>query len=200
MRNLILGILILKQMTIYELRSTIRTSFSSMCSDSMGAIQAALKHLLADGLITVEARTEQGVHKKYYSVTDAGLLAFAAWVGQPLDVTRAKNQDLGRLLFMGLVPADERPALIKAVIEALEQELADLRTVLRHATEEQVSGLDPEYLAHTCTLNQTRSLEESMGQIRTFELLTLQLGIDTTEFHLQWFISLRDRIAEGRLP
>ena len=39
-----------------------------------------------------------------------------------------------------------------------------------------------------------------MSQIRAFELLTVQLGIDTTEFHLQWFTSLRDRIAEGRLP
>lgn len=200
MRNLILGILILKQMTVYELRSTVRANFSSMCSDSMGAIQAALKHLLADDLIAVEARTERGVDKKYYSVTEAGLLAFADWVGQPLDVTRAKNQDLGRLLFMGMVPAAERPALIDTVIESLEQELADLRMVARQAAEEQVSSLDPEYLAHTCALNHTATVEDSVSQIRAFELLTVQLGIDTTEFHLQWFTSLRERIAEGRLP
>lgn len=41
MDKIILGILMLHRMTAYELRNIIRNNFKSMCSDSLGSIQAA---------------------------------------------------------------------------------------------------------------------------------------------------------------
>ena len=47
MDKIILGILMLRRMTAYELRNTIRDNFKSMCSDSLGSIQVTLKKLLS---------------------------------------------------------------------------------------------------------------------------------------------------------
>lgn len=46
MDKIILGLLMLKKLTIYELRSIIEMNFTSMCSNSMGSIQAAIKSCL----------------------------------------------------------------------------------------------------------------------------------------------------------
>ena len=43
MDKLILGLLMIKHFTVYEIRQVMRQNFSSMCSDSLGSIQAALK-------------------------------------------------------------------------------------------------------------------------------------------------------------
>lgn len=49
MDKIILSILILKRLTAYEICNIIRQNYSSMCSDSLGSIQVALKKLLAAG-------------------------------------------------------------------------------------------------------------------------------------------------------
>ncbi len=46
MENIILSILLIKSMTIYEMRAFIQKNLSTVCSDSMGSIQSALKKLL----------------------------------------------------------------------------------------------------------------------------------------------------------
>lgn len=46
MDKIILSILILKRLTAYEIRNIIRQNYSSMCSDSLGSIQVALKNCL----------------------------------------------------------------------------------------------------------------------------------------------------------
>lgn len=46
MDKIILGILMLHRMTAYEIKNVIKNSFKSMCSDSLGSIQVALKRLL----------------------------------------------------------------------------------------------------------------------------------------------------------
>ena len=48
MKYFLLGLLMLKEMTVYQLKAMIAENFSSMCSDSMGSIQAALKKLLSN--------------------------------------------------------------------------------------------------------------------------------------------------------
>ena len=45
MDKIILGILMLNRMTAYEIKNVIKLSYKSICSDSLGSIQAALKKL-----------------------------------------------------------------------------------------------------------------------------------------------------------
>ena len=64
MENIILSLLILKEMTIYQIRSYIQQKLSTVCSDSLGSIQAALKKLLDRGDITVSEYTETTSSRK----------------------------------------------------------------------------------------------------------------------------------------
>ena len=63
MKYFLLGLLMLKEMTVYQLKAMIAENFTAMCSDSMGSIQAALKTLLSNGLITCTAVKEKNVEK-----------------------------------------------------------------------------------------------------------------------------------------
>ena len=64
MDKIILGILMLRRMTAYEIRNIIKNNFKSMCSDSLGSIQSALKKLFELKMVTYEELVEKGVNKK----------------------------------------------------------------------------------------------------------------------------------------
>ena len=66
MDKLILGLLMIKHFTVYEIRQVMRQNFSSMCSDSLGSIQAALKKLSQQGAVTYSEYVEKGKMKKEY--------------------------------------------------------------------------------------------------------------------------------------
>ena len=130
MKYFLLGLLMLKEMTVYQLKAMIAENFSSMCSDSMGSIQAALKNLLSNGLITYTAVKEKNVEKKYYRIKETGRKEFLMWLQNPMDMSQGKNTELGKLLFMGILPNDKRVELISAVIKNLESELTYLKQIL----------------------------------------------------------------------
>ena len=53
MENIILSLLLIKSMTIYEIRAFIQKNLSTVCSDSMGSIQSAIKKLIEKACIDV---------------------------------------------------------------------------------------------------------------------------------------------------
>lgn len=65
MENIILGLLMLQSRTIYELRKRINNGLNLMYSCSMGSIQAAIKKLLKNGLISVNETKQNGKLKKF---------------------------------------------------------------------------------------------------------------------------------------
>ena len=68
MDKLILGLLMIKHFTVYEIRQIIRQNFTSICSDSLGSIQAALKKLSQQEAVTFSEYVEKGKMKKEYSL------------------------------------------------------------------------------------------------------------------------------------
>lgn len=204
MDKILLGLLMLKRLTVYEIRSIIRSNFRSMCSDSLGSIQAAIKKLLAAQMVTCSEYVEKGVNKKQYSITDTGRKAFMEWLQVPADMTDFKSMELGKLLFMGLVPTENRLSLIDAIISKLEAELSGLLGIwasiqysndIEKAIEEWKA--DTEYL--TGIQNATRNLDviENAKGIGTFEIMTLRYGIDSFRFNIDWFRTVREKLANG---
>ena len=204
MDNILLGLLMLKRLTIYEIRSIIRSNFSSMCSDSLGSIQAAMKKLLNAQMVTCSEYVEKGINKKRYSITDTGRKAFMGWLQTPADITASRNMELGKLLFMGLVPAEKRLRLIDGIIQKLETETASLLELWnsiqerdeRKQTIEEWKN-DPEYLAGIQNATKSADITESANGIGTFEVMTLRYGIDSFQFNINWFRALRERVAAG---
>ena len=201
MDKIILGILMLHRMTAYELRNVIRNNFKSMCSDSLGSIQAALKKLLMSKMVTFEELVEKGVNKKRYSITDVGQKTLIEWISVPIDMSKTKNLDIGKLLFMGYIPKNEQKNLIDKIIHSLEKEYTSLKKLREsiHIEKERETLKDhllkdTEYQERIKNLNKENDIYENIKEISKFTLATLDYGIDITAFNIEWFKKLKKKI------
>ena len=201
MDKIILGILMLRRMTAYELRNTIRDNFKSMCSDSLGSIQVTLKKLLSLKMVTFEELVEKGINKKRYAITDIGEKVLMEWIKIPIDISKTKNIDMGKLLFMGYIPKNEQKNLINKIILSLEEEYSELKNLKesinfeneRLAIENYLLT-DTEYQERIKNLNKKNNVSKNIKEISKFTLATLDYGIDVIDFNIKWFKKLKTKI------
>ena len=201
MDKIILGILMLHRMTAYELRNFIKNNFKSMYSDSLGSIQAALKKLFELEMVTFEELVEKGVNKKRYSITDVGQKTLIEWISVPIDMSKTKNLDIGKLLFMGYISKNEQKNLIDKIIHSLEKEYTSLKKLREsiHIEKERETLKDhllkdTEYQERIKNLNKENDIYENIKEISKFTLATLDYGIDITAFNIEWFKKLKKRV------
>ena len=204
MDKLILGLLMIKHFTVYEIRQVMRQNFSSMCSDSLGSIQAALKKLSQQGAVTYSEYVEKGKMKKEYAITASGRFLFLEWLKTPIDMSKNKNMDLGKFLFMGYLPKKEQLQMLDLTIEGLEVEVQEFEAVkdaIRFTEEQEKVTAYLEQNSHLATelieTSQAADLAESISQIGYFEMKTLEFGLDSARFQLDWFTKLRQQLAEN---
>ena len=204
MDKLILGLLMIKHFTVYEIRQVMRQNFSSMCSDSLGSIQAALKKLSQQGAVTYSEYVEKGKMKKEYAITALGRILFLEWLKTPIDMSKNKNMDLGKFLFMGYLPKKEQLQMLDLTIEGLEVEVQEFEAVkdaIRFTEEQEKVKAYLEQNSHLATelieTSQAADLAESISQIGYFEMKTLEFGLDSARFQLDWFTKLRQQLAEN---
>ena len=201
MDKIILGILMLRRMTTYEIRNAIKNNFKSICSDSLGSIQIALKKLLELGMVTCEELVEKGVNKKRYSITDAGQETLMEWLRVPVDISKTKNMDFGKILFMGYMPKENQKELIDKIVLSLEEEYLSLKAVKEsiNAEEERCAFeiyllTDKEYQDRIKILNGSNNISQNINEISKFTLATLDYGIDMASFNIAWFKKLKENI------
>lgn len=201
MDKIILGILMLRRMTTYEIRNVIKNNFKSICSDSLGSIQIALKKLFELGMVTCEELVEKGVNKKRYSITDIGQETLMEWLKVPIDTSKTKNMDFGKILFMGYVPKENQKELIDKIILSLEEEYVSLKAVKDsiNAEEERAEFekyllTDIEYQDRISGLNESNNISQNINEISKFTLATLDYGIDMAAFNIAWFKKLKENI------
>ncbi len=189
---LILGMLMLKSFTIYEMRKQIELNFTSVSSNSMGSIQAAVKKLLQRGLIGFDEYVENSVNKKMYAITDAGREYFLAGVSKPM-LYKEKSMELVKLFFMGMVDGGKRPELLTAYINELEKELAFLTEVKRRT--DAMPDIDDAYLAQMREQNVGYGFSLDMTRdIAFFQVAMLDLSITKIKAELEWFEGLIKRL------
>ena len=201
MDKIILGILMLHRMTAYELRNFIKNNFKSMYSDSLGSIQAALKKLFELEMVTFEELVEKGVNKKRYSITETGWEALIEWIKIPINTSKTKNYDFGKLFFMGYVSKKDQKTLIDKIILSLEEEYEALKKLKESIDADEESEeienyllTDMEYKDRIKNLDKGKELIENIKEISKFTLATLDYGIDVTSFNIEWFKKLKKRI------
>jgi DNA-binding PadR family transcriptional regulator len=204
MDKIVLGLLMIKRLTVYEIRTIITKNFKEICSGSMGSIQAAIKKLLSAQMVTYEEYVEKSVNKKRYSITDKGRGAFSEWVQTPADFTGGTNMEIGKLLFMGLAPEGKRLALINNMIAILEKELSFLLGVQSKVKWSiQKDGAydylknDDEYRTGIQNATQNADLYESIKNIGCFQHFTLEYSIDSLQFNIGWLHKLKEKV-EGK--
>ena len=205
MKFLILGILVIKEFTVYEIRNIIHENFQSMCSNSMGSIQIAIKKLLAENLIVFNEIREKNVTKKLYSITDTGRDEFIKWLKTPIDMSKTKNMEIGKLLFMGMVPVKNRLSLISEIIESQKEELRLLENIKKLRSNEEFNNIiefhnnNEDYKQGLLKISEQSDIENLGHDINNYELLTLQYGIDNTKFNIKWFENVKKEIKKGNL-
>ena len=204
MDKLILGLLMIKRFTVYEIRQVMRQNFSSMCSDSLGSIQAALKKLSQQGAVTYSEYVEKGKMKKEYAITASGRILFLEWLKTPINMSKNKNMDLGKFLFMVYLPKREQLQMLDLTIEGLEVEVQEFEAVkdaIRFTEEQEKVKAYLEQNSHLATelieTSQAADLAESISQIGYFEMKTLEFGLDSARFQLDLFTKLRQQLAEN---
>jgi len=177
----------LKKLTVYEIRTIIKMNFQAMCSDSMGSIQAAIKRLIEADMIVFSEYVEKSVNKKQYAITEKGRDELMKWLQKPANIFGAKNMEMGKFLFMGMLPAEKQMPLIEEIVKQLEENLSYLNEIQAGITQ---SGKDTIIEYWKSDFDYYSDVIEKAESISKFEELALQHGIDTTKFNIEWFKKL----------
>ena len=179
MEYIILGLLLFQSRSIYELRARIEKGIHLMYSSSMGSIQAAIKKLLAGGHITCQETKENGRNKKLYSITPSGKAHFHTWLNAPPEASNMKNPDLVKIYFMGLSDKSRRAENVRIHIQNLTEALHALELIYQEFQE--------------------ATVPEPMRDIYAYQLATVDYGIASMTFNIQWYQKLLDKIEREEL-
>lgn len=169
MENIILGLLLLQDRTIYQLRKRINAGLNLMYSCSMGSIQAAIKKLLKNECITFQEISENGRLKKLYSITSKGKKYFNSWINSPFEKETPKNPELVKIYFMGFTELENRKNLIKNHISYLKIIYSDLDKICQEGEK------NPDALKN---------------DIFFYQLQTAKYGRDLILFNINWYTNL----------
>jgi PadR family transcriptional regulator, regulatory protein AphA len=176
MEYVILGLLMIRTRTLYEINKILKTRVALFYSASFGSISSAIGKLLAKGWISVEEQVARGRNKKIYAITPEGADAFATWLGSPIPGEQVKDHALTRLFFLGFLQPPDRVALISSHVAKLEALAADLATLADVA--------------------QQKPAPAARHDLARFQRLTLQYGQDYYAFSIAWFKRLLADLKE----
>lgn len=179
MDTIILGLLIMKDRTIYEIRERINKGLNMMYSSSMGSIQAAIKKLLENNYIEFEEIVDNGKYKKVYAITTSGKEYFMQWINTPMRASQNRDPELAKLFFMGFSEKAGR-------IQRLAKYIEDLRSAYQT-------------MKFIYDEGKTFSTEEKYQDIVNYQLLSTKYGVDVLKFHVDWYTQVLEDMKEGRI-
>lgn len=196
MENIILSLLLIKSMTVYEMKTFIRKGLTTVCSDSLGSIQSAIKKLLSKDCIIVNEYIENNLLKKEYVITDIGVEQFKGWIEVPMNLEKVRNMEEGKFFFLGMAPKEVRIKSIREYIKSMEKEKEKLYVITRlcEQTKEEVIGAhaarieeDEELLKHLLEASRQETLHEVLGNIYDYQLYSLEYGFKRLEDDIQFY-------------
>lgn len=189
---IILGLLMLHNCTMYEMRKLIETNFSNISSNSIGSMQAALKKLADREMICFTEYVENSVNKKVYSITQDGREYFMDSISTPM-LHKEKNMELSKFFFMGFADADKWGGLIDAYIAELNKELDRLERL--NAELPSRFEIDRDYIDSMRKKGLADEItDELVVSIATFQYATLDLSIAQLKFQIKWFEDYKDNL------
>lgn len=186
MEHIILSLLLLKGMTIYEMRTNIQQNLSTVCSDSLGSIQTAIKKLLNKEYIDVKEYIDNNMLKKQYSVTEKGVIHFKEWIGTPMNIQKMKNMEEGKFFFIGMASKEKRIAFIRDYIESLGVEYDKLCQIQQFVENTKDSVIEtniiriskePVLTEHLLRVSEETDLKDVVSNIYDYQMYMLEYGL-----------------------
>ncbi len=126
-QTIILGFLMEKSMTGYDLKQWFSRSFIFFSGISYGSIYPALKKMEKEGLITAKVEIQESApNKKLCTITDKGRERFRQSLRSPLPEDKYKNAFLSRLFFFAHMAQGERGEMFQEYLDQLSRTQAAL--------------------------------------------------------------------------
>ncbi|XID95639.1 PadR family transcriptional regulator [Paenibacillaceae bacterium WGS1546] len=174
MEFVLLGFLMIRALTQYEMKKTLQRKVSPFYSASLGSIQSALKKLEDGAYIECRETVERGRRKKVYAIAEPGKQRFMSWMTGPIAPNRLEQEMTTRLFFLGLMDPPERLAIVRMIADRLEAELREY-----DAASAEAAGM---------------AVPDRLRPIADYQLKTLELGIRLHRSSLDWFKGLREQL------
>ncbi|MDF2595781.1 MAG: PadR-family transcriptional regulator [Clostridia bacterium] len=171
---IILGFLMKKEMSGYDLKQWMTHSTSYFFDASFGSIYPALKRLEEKGYICFQEVMEGNKFKKMYAITGEGKKHFLSWLEKPIVFAKTKSDHLVPIFFYKYLPRETAVVNLKAFIKEVEPLLERLS--------EQKFELEKVY---------------PIDQLR-YENATMTYGIYYYQFVIEWCKDLLKQIEGER--
>lgn len=179
MDNIILGLLLMCNRTIYQLRERIEKGINLMYSSSMGSIQAAIRKLLNCAYISYEEIVDNGKYKKVYCITESGRRHFFDWINAPIEEQSPKSPELAKVYFMGYSDKKNREASIQQHLMFLNEQY--------------------NVLAAICEEAENIKISEENKDILNYQLVSALYGKELIKFNIGWFEGLLRKMRNGEI-
>lgn len=189
---IILGLLMIQNCTIYEMKKVIEKNFGNISSSSIGSMQAAVKKLLSKNMICFSEYVENSVNKKIYEITNEGKEYFLSTISEPM-LYKEKNMELSKFFFMGFALKSKRLDLIAAYVSELQKELIRLEQI------KSAAEIQPDFDEDSLTILKEKGAAEiksiaDVQEIVFYQLAMLNLSIDKIKFEIQWFENFKENL------
>jgi PadR family transcriptional regulator AphA len=164
--RVILGMIALGKRTGYDIKAFVDKTARYFWAASYGQIYPELKRLEDQGLVRGRPEPSGGRARTVYELTEAGAAALQRWLESDDEPSyELRDEGMLRLFFSDSAP-ERRIDIVRAMRTREERALAHLRSIEPHASQ----GPPGPYL-------------------------TLQLGIELTEWHIKWCEATERRLA-----
>ena len=196
MEYIILGLLLFKRMTVYEIRAYVQKNLTTICSDSLGSIQIAIKKLLNKGYITKSEYTERGLTKKKHTITSLGVRAYKECVGSNINIAKMTNMEESKFYFLGTAPKDKRISFLKSYISSLKGQLSKLTTIKEMskgmkeevilANLERVSG-EKEITDNLSLVSEEKDVRSVFENTYSYQIHLLEYGLNRVKSDISFY-------------
>ena len=202
MENIILSLLLLKSTTIYEMRTYIQKVLSTVCSDSLGSMQIAIKKLLEKGYVSVTEYVENNTLKKQYSITPEGVEYYKTWAGTPINIQKMKSMEVGKIFFLGIAPGERRVEFLKSYISDLEGEYEKLLVIKDYVDKTQTTSTerntkrikeDPALVNNLLEVSGEKNIEQVVTNIDNYQVYMLEYGLERMKADLDFYKKILKR-------
>jgi DNA-binding PadR family transcriptional regulator len=177
MEFIILGLLMFKNMTIYELNASFGVGLKMIYSASYGSLQYSVKKLLKDGMISYMETVENGRNKKIYNINQNGIDYFYGWMLAKTKFNGTDKVILSKVYFLGLIEDNNKKReIITDLLESVKVYALELSKIKEE--------------------NKNLSLPSNLMEIANYQLATLDYGIGAYEHSIMWLESLLKNLGE----
>lgn len=180
--------------------------FNTVCSSSLGSIQAALKKLVQNEKVVVNEYEDKGIVKKEYRITPGGVEQFLTWMQTPIKWYKAKNMEEGKFFNLGMLPQEKRLKMLKQLIEDLRKEQQSLKLIEYHiemmkdtTVQTNVARMqeDQELVKNIMSVSGEDTLAQTVNNIAKYQCYMLEYGLKTIENDIAFFTSVYEREVAG---